>query len=89
MILPMYSVDECVDTLALCAFKSSRSCVSSLYRFLATQSGNHVPEIESCLNACLWTESFGILREERGEPTNEKCIKRIGMKRSKDQVAAH
>jgi len=83
MILPMHRVGKCVDTRA--SLKNFCSSVSSLWRFLATQSANHVTQIESCRNACLWTESSGILRGQMCNLRKRNASNRVACKEAKIQ----
>jgi len=41
-----------------------------LMRESSLVAGDHILRIHLCLNVRFWTGSFGILRDERYEPTN-------------------
>jgi hypothetical protein len=74
----MHRVGKCVDTVALVLSQELLFMCE-----LATESGNHVTQIESCRNACLWTESGGILRGQMCNLRKRNASNRVACKEAK------
>ena len=63
-ILADRNVGKCIDAPRIDDFNDEE-----LMRESSLVAGDHIVGIHLCLNVRFWTGSFGILREERYEPT--------------------